>query len=136
MELVGKYNDIIFYNDSIATIPEAAMNAVNSLKKVNTLIIGGMDRGIDYSGFVDFLKSCSVENIICMPDTGTRIMKELANDKKTYEAKDIEEAVDIAKKVTAKDMICLLSPAASSYGFYKNFEERGNRYKEHIKKNN
>ncbi|MBQ6840731.1 MAG: UDP-N-acetylmuramoyl-L-alanine--D-glutamate ligase [Bacilli bacterium] len=136
MELVGKYNDIIFYNDSIATIPDAAMNAVNSLGNVNTLIIGGMDRGIDYSGFITYLKECDVENIICMPDTGIKIMQEIKDVKKTYEAKDIETAVDIAKKVTKKDAICLLSPAASSYGFYKNFEERGDRYKEHIKKNN
>jgi len=134
MELVGTYNDIIFYNDSIATIPDAAINAIKSLGNVNTLIIGGMDRGIDYSGFVDFLNSCDVENIICMPETGTKLMKDIT--KKTYEAMDVETAVDIAKKVTKKNTICLLSPAASSYGFYSNFEERGNRYKEHIKKEN
>jgi len=136
MEKVGTYNGITFYNDSIATIPQAAQNAVKALGNVNTLIIGGMDRGIDYDGFIQFLKDCDVENIICMPDTGYKIREFIKDDKKTYLAKDIETAVDIAKKVTKKDMICLLSPAASSYGFYKNFEERGDRFKEHVKKNN
>ena len=134
MENVGVAKGITFYNDSIATIPDAAINAVESLGDVNTLIIGGMDRGIDYSQFIDYLKTCKVENIICMPDTGYKIMDKIKDDKKTYEAIDIEKAVDIAIKVTKKDAVCLLSPAASSYGFYKNFEERGERYKEQIKK--
>lgn len=42
---------------------------------------------------------------------------------------NLEEAVKIAKKVTKKDTICLMSPAASSYGYFKNFEERGNIFK-------
>lgn len=133
MEKVGTYNEITFYNDSIATIPDAAMNAVNSLKNVNTLIIGGKDRGIDYTGFIEFIKMCNVENIICMPDTGYKIYEEIKGVKKAYKAENIEKAVDIAFDVTQKGESCLLSPAASSYGFYKNFEERGDRYKEHIK---
>ena len=68
-----------------------------------------------------------------MPDTGLQIMKKLDKLKKTYEAIDIEKAVDIAMEVTEKHTICLLSPAASSYGFYKNFEERGDRYKARIR---
>ena len=54
MELVGKYNDIIFYNDVIATIPEATINACKALGNVNTLIFGGLDRNIKYDEFVDF----------------------------------------------------------------------------------
>jgi len=133
MEKVGTFKDITFYNDSIATIPDAAINAVKSLGNINTLIIGGKDRGIDYNGFIAFLKACYVENIICMPDTGVKIMEAIKDNKKTYYAENIEKAVDIAFEVTKKNTSCLLSPAASSYGFYKNFEERGDRFKEHIK---
>lgn len=134
LELVGKYNDVIYYNDSISTIPETCINAVDALKDVNTLIIGGMDRGIDYNKLIMYLRMSSIENIICMPDTGIKIMNEIKDVKKTYEVKGVEEAVEIANKVTRKGTICLLSPAASSYNLYKNFEERGRLFKEAVRK--
>lgn len=128
LEYVGKYNDIEYYNDSIATIPEATINGIETLKNVNTVIIGGKDRGVDLLGLIDYLKTSNVENIICLPKTGHDMAKQLKN-KKTYIVNNLEEAVNIAKKVTQKNTICLLSPAASSYGYFKNFEERGNLYK-------
>ena len=134
MELVGTYNDITYYNDSIATIPEATINAIMALEKVDTLIVGGMDRHINYDEFIEFLKKDNLRNIICMPDTGNYIYEKVKDYKNAILVKTIEEAVDTAKKITKKGSICLLSPAASSYGFYKNFEERGNRFKEHVKK--
>ena len=134
LEYVGKYNDIEYYNDSIATIPEATINGIETLKNVNTVIIGGKDRGVDLSGLVDYLKTSNVENIICLPKTGHDMAKQLKN-KKTYTVNNLEEAVCIAKKVTQKNTICLLSPAASSYGYFKNFEERGNLYKSLVRKN-
>lgn len=133
LEFVGKYNDILFYDNSIATIPMATVEGVKALRDVDTLIIGGMDRGIDYSEFIDYLNNCNVRNIICMPKTGHDIAKKIKKGK-SYIVENLEEAVEIAKKVTKKDGICLLSPAAASYGFFKNFEERGNLFKELIKK--
>ena len=133
MELVGTYNEITYYNDSIATIPNATINGIEALSNVNTIIIGGKDRGIDYSLLKEYLINSEIENIVCLPDTGYTIGKEITN-KNVYYVKTVEEAVDIAREVTKKNTICLLSPAASSYGFYKNFEERGNRFKEYIRK--
>ena len=128
LEFVGKYNDIEFYDNSIATIPMATIEAVKALKEVDTLIIGGMDRGIDYTEFIDFLNNSDIRNFICMPKTGHDIAKKL-NKNKCYIVDTMEEAVDTAKKVTQKGKICLLSPAAASYGFFKNFEEKGDIYK-------
>ena len=133
MELVGTYNEITYYNDSIATIPNATINGIEALSNVNTIIIGGKDRGIDYSLLKEYLINSEIENIVCLPDTGYTIGKEITN-KNVHYVKTVEEAVDIAREVTKKNTICLLSPAASSYGFYKNFEERGNRFKEYIRK--
>lgn len=134
LELVGKYEDIIFYNDTIATIPEATISGIEALKKVNTLIFGGMDRGIDYSGFVSYLEKSNIENLICMPSTGIKIGKMINNKNKNIIFVDtLEEAVKEAKRVTKKDMICLLSPSAPSYEFYKNYIEKGNDYKRLIK---
>lgn len=134
LELVGTYQDIIYYNDTIATIPAATINGIEALKKVNTLIFGGMDRHIDYEEFITYLKNCDVENLICMPTTGYHIGKLLEQDKKVFYADTLEKAVEIAKKVTKKNMICLLSPAASSYEYFKNFEEKGNAYKDLVRK--
>ena len=133
LEFVGEYNGILYYDNSIATIPKATIEAVKALKNVDTLIIGGMDRGLDYTDFVKFLNESDISNIICMPKTGHDIAKNL-KDGRAYVVNTLDEAVEIAKKHTTKGRVCLLSPAAASYGFFKNFEEKGNIYKELVKK--
>lgn len=134
LEYVTTKDNVAYYDDSISTIGETTIEGIKALKKVNTLILGGMDRKIDYSNLEDFiLDEPNLENLILMPDTGTRIYKELeekGNTKKCYLVDNLEEAVKKAKEVTKKDTICLFSPAAASYGFFKNFEERGNKFKE------
>lgn len=137
LEFVKNVNGVDYYDNSIATIPMATIEAVEALKNVNTLIIGGMDRGIDYTSFVDFLYNSNIENIICMPKTGydiadkleNKIVKNNINNIHIYKTETLQEAVEISKKVTKKNMICLLSPAAASYGFFKNFEEKGDLFK-------
>ena len=134
MELVGTYNDITFYNDSIATIPEAVINACKTLENVDTLIFGGQDRGIDYTSLINYLNEGNVKNLICMPTTGFNIADKLTNKNiNIYKIDTLEEAVAKAFEVTDKNKICLLSPAAPSYEYYKNFEEKGNAYKNLIK---
>lgn len=134
LENIGEKDGVTYYDDSISTCSETTIQALCSLENVGTILIGGMDRGIDYSPLTDFLKSCHVPNIIFMYDTGKRIMSMLENaDHKCtlYFAKDLAEGVSLAKSVTPKGSICLLSPAAASYGFFKNFEERGDKFKEY-----
>lgn len=130
MEFVGKYNNILYYNDSIATIPESTINTIQTLKNVSTLIIGGMDRKIDFTSFIKFLNESSIQNIICLPITGHIIADKIDNKAiNVFKVSNMIEAVDVAKKNTEKNKICLLSPAAASYGVYKNFQERGNEFK-------
>lgn len=130
MEFVGVFDGIQYYNDSIATIPASTINCIETLKNVDTLIIGGKDRGIDYTEFANFLSKSNIKNLICLPDTGWNIADMVINaDMKIYKVEDMYMAVDCAKRATRKNSICLLSPAASSYGFFKNFEERGNLFK-------
>lgn len=137
MEYVGEFRHIHFYNDSIATAQEAVISAVKALKKVDTLILGGMDRGLNYQPLVDFLRQSEVRNILLLPNTEqafTRLFNEAPFSQKLIPVANMADAVDVAFEVTAKDHICLLSPAAASYGFYKNFEERGADYCNLIKK--
>ena len=129
MEYMGKIKGIDYYIDTLATIPEATKEAINTLENVNTLVFGGMDRGISYDGFVEFLNHTSIKHFICMPTTGHEIGKCLSQDR-TYFVDTLEEAVKLVKKVTDKDTICLFSPAAASYEYFKNYQEKGDRFKE------
>ena len=135
MEYVGNFDGVDYYNDSIATIPEATINCIEALQHVNTLIVGGKDRGVSLEDFISYLRQCDIQNILCLPKTGEYIKEGLENIDNKYvkEVADMKEAVEVAKKVTQKGMICLLSPAASSYGYFKNFQERGNLFKEYVK---
>lgn len=133
MEFVANINGVDYYNDSIATIPESTIDAINAIKNVNTIIVGGKDRGVNLTELINFLKTSDIENIICLPKTGEYIKEGLeSSNKKVYFTNELEEAVNIAKKVTKKNTVCLLSPAASSYGYFKNFEERGKLFKKYV----
>lgn len=136
MEYVGTFKDIKFYNDCIATIPHAVMCAVEALEDVDTLIIGGMDRGLDYSEFEKELAESKIGNLICLPETGHKTadaVAKLPNSLNIIKVADLPQAVEKAYEVTKKGKTCLLSPAASSYNRYKNFEEKGTHYKELVK---
>lgn len=134
MEFVGIINGVEYYNDSIATIPQATMNAVNALKNVNTIIVGGNDRGVDLTELINFLREQNtIENIICLPKTGEYIKQGLENSgKNVVFMENLKDVVKYAMEVTKKNTSCILSPAASSYGYFKNFEERGRLFKEYI----
>ncbi len=132
MEYVGVVNGVTYYNDSIATIPTAVMGAVKAIGNVDTHIFGGLDRGIDYTDFIEFLKSNNVNNLIGLPETGHTIIEELKKQgctKNMLCAKDMADAVKSADEFTEKGKSCLFSPAAASYNYYKNFEEKGKHYK-------
>jgi len=137
IEYIGTYKGVKYYNDSISTIPEATIEAVKTLKDVNTIILGGFDREIDYKKLSDFIISSDIENLIFMGNAGIRI-KELVElnikNKKSYIVKNLEEAVIISAQRTKIGKTCLLSPAAASYDMFKNFEDRGNQFKQLVKK--
>ncbi len=135
LEYVGTVNGVLYYNDSIATIPEATICSIKALKNVNTLIVGGKDRGVNLQNLIEFLKNSEISNVICMPTTGEYIAEGLKNSRKNVvKVSTMEEAVNKAKEFTEKEKICLLSPAAASYGFFKNFKERGEIFKRNVLK--
>jgi len=134
LEYVGKFSGIHFYNDSIATIPEATIEAIKTLGQVDTLILGGKDRGINYTHLVRFLMGSSVRNIILIGDVGNKLLQLLRKDQKTetrlFLIHSFDEIPEIVRQHTLREGICLLSPAASSYGLFSNFEERGRVFKQ------
>ena len=135
LEYVTEKNGITYYNDSISTIPQATLEALKALKTVQTLILGGMDRGIDYSPLVEQIGEYEVKNIAFVGEAGRRMhkeMKEKANDYNVLLSDDYKEIISWCATNTEKNKICLLSPAASSYDMFTNFEHRGEVFKKLI----
>lgn len=132
LQYVGCVDGIKYYDDSISTICDTTIQALTSLKDTDTVIIGGMDRGIEYQELISFLSEHEVPNIILMEATGKRIYQEIKENYPDFKSMEriqlvehLEDAVNLAKKVTRQGKSCVMSPAAASYGIFKNFEERG-----------
>lgn len=137
LQLVGTHSGISFYNDSLATIPEATIAALDMLgDKVATLIVGGYDRGIRLGSLVARIRESKIRNLILFPTTGKIILKELeaAYEKegghmpKCFLAQTMAEAVQLSYEHTPKRKICLLSPAASSFNMFRDYKHRGEEF--------
>lgn len=116
--------DIEFYDDSISTTPESAIAAIKALENVDTIILGGVDRGYDFSKLEMTLREYGVRNLILFPNSGNQmVVNEVGFN--ILRTSNMDEAVTFAFKYTAGGKSCVLSPAAPSYNLYKNFEERG-----------
>lgn len=144
LEYIGTVDGVRYYDDSISTICDTTIQALKSVPDVETIIIGGMDRGIDYTDLIEFLSTDRVSNIILMYDTGLRIYNEIKilldenkfiNFQRVHIVEDLEQAVKMAKTLTKVGKSCVMSPGAASYGIFKNFEDRGNVYRELVKCN-
>ena len=139
MERVGEYRGITWYDDSISTIPAAAIAAVKALGRVDTLILGGFDRGIDYTPLVDFLKDAPLRNVVFVGKAGKRIYNQLSTFNfqfSTLLEDDYTKIVPWCAEHTPQGGVVLLSPAAASYDAFRNFEHRGDFFREQILKLN
>jgi UDP-N-acetylmuramoylalanine--D-glutamate ligase len=135
LEFVCLKDGVEYYNDSISTIAQTTIAALNSLGGVQTLILGGKDRGVDYSELENILIDYKdLKNIAFVGVAGRRI-KDLINENPEKKSQflvsdNYKEIVNWCKKNTKKGKKVLLSPAASSYDMFTNFEERGRVFKE------
>jgi len=119
--------EIEFYDDSISTTPESAIAAIKALENVDTIMLGGVNRGYDFSNLEKTLREYGVRNLVLFPNSGKQMILDEA-DFNVLHTSSMDEAVAFAFKHTAEGKSCVLSPAAPSYNLYKNFEERGNKY--------
>ena len=131
---LGENGRLLFVDDSISTIPEStiAALAVYAGREI-TVIVGGYDRGIDYGKLVDTLSSGAAKAVICLGESGKRIygqtLAALARRSDAScsirEARSMAEAISYARQITPAGGVVLLSPAAPSYGVYRDYVERG-----------
>ncbi len=134
LEYIGTKNGVDYYDDSISTTVESTINALESIENAKTILLGGMERGIDYTNLVEYLKTKKLDHIILMYDSGQRIYNLLKerNVENTIYIETLEEATKYVLENAQENTACLLSPASASYGYFKNFEERGDKYKMYI----
>lgn len=129
LEYVGTYNGISYYDDSISTVPQTTIAALKALPKVNILLVGGMDRGVDYTPLEKVLETADLKRVYLMYGAGKRIAKELGNCKaEIIVMDDLASVMDHVKRYGIVGDTVLLSPAASSYDAFKNFEARGDYF--------
>lgn len=129
LQPLGEHGGVFWVNDSFATAPEATIAALEALKEdVDTLIVGGFDRGVSYEGLAEYLDASAVANIVFVPDTGDTIKAAMHSHKNTYQTADMQQAVAWAAKHTAPGKTVLLSPASPSFNLFKDFVVRGEAF--------
>lgn len=125
LEYCGRVDGIDYYDDSISTIPEAAIRAAGSVPNAGTVLIGGMDRGIEYDILTDFIRQHPEIQFILAYASGKRILESVKDCPNVHYVEDLAAQVELAKRITPKGRAVIMSNAAASYGYFKNFEERG-----------
>jgi UDP-N-acetylmuramoyl-L-alanine---L-glutamate ligase len=134
---LGEIGGVLFVDDSISTIPESTLAALAVYAGRDiTVILGGHDRGIDYGKLVENAVAGAAKAVICLGDSGERIYS-LARAVATrrdnvacniHRAQSMKDAIVYARQVTPPGGVVLLSPAAPSYGHYRDYIERGHDF--------
>ena len=133
MEFVAKVNGIEFINDSKATNINAAWFALESMEKPTVWIVGGVDKGNDYSELFE-LATQKVKAIVCLGLDNQKIIEAFKDKVEVIvEAKSANEAVSFAYQLAGKDDAVLLSPACASFDLFSSYEDRGQQFKQAVR---
>lgn len=135
IEYVTTINDIEFYNDSKGTNPDASIKAVEAMKRPICIIAGGYDKGSDFTEWIDTFKG-RVKFVAVIGAVKDKITDTLDKAGFTnYKTADtFEEAIDLCYKNAVPGDCVLLSPACASWDMFKSYEQRGEIFKEYVKK--
>ncbi len=136
LEFIREINGVKWYNDSIGTSPTRTIAGLNSFDEKIVLIAGGYDKHLDYTPIGKPIVD-NVSKLILMGDTAekidTAVRNELERQSKTmpiYKCSTLEEVIKKAKEIAEEGEIVLFSPASASFDMFKNFAERGDKFKQ------
>ncbi len=132
LEFVAEKNGIKFYNDSFSTTPESTIAALESFTENIVVILGGSSKNSDFTFLAEKINTAkNIKAVVLVGEEGKRIKELIKNPKFTIleGAQNMEEIVSQAKSVAESGDVVLLSPACASFGMFKNYKERGERYK-------
>ena len=138
LEMVRRWHDAAWYNDSIATAPERTMAAIRSFNEPLVLLLGGRDKNLPWSELAELVHQ-RVDHLIVFGEAAPKILQALGpqvRGRRPYSlavASGLQEAVQAAATVADPGMVVLLSPGGTSYDEFNDFEERGERYRQWVK---
>lgn len=135
------FGGIFFYDDRLATIPEAAVAALQTVgSTVQTMFLGGSDRKQDFTQLAEVVVDSGVRNVILFPETGKRIWKSIqkanttGRDIQSFNVESMDEAVRLAYQYTSPGKAVLMSNASPSFGLFKDYRDKAEQYLKAIKK--
>ncbi|ALM49712.1 UDP-N-acetylmuramoylalanine--D-glutamate ligase [Flavobacterium psychrophilum] len=129
LENVLKIQNVQYINDSKATNINSTFYALDSMKTPTVWIVGGVDKGNDYSELMSLVRE-KVKAIVCLGVDNRKIMDAFSNVVDVMvETSSMAEAVKVAQKLAEKGDTVLLSPACASFDLFENYEERGKQFK-------
>jgi UDP-N-acetylmuramoylalanine--D-glutamate ligase len=136
LQSIGERDGLRFVNDSISSAPVATVAAVETFSgQMVTLLVGGLDRGLDWTPYMDRIRASQPNAVIGIPDNGARIIREMRRsgaspESGLHESQDLAEAVMLARKITPAGGIVLLSPGAPSFPRFHDYRDRGRQFAE------
>jgi UDP-N-acetylmuramoylalanine--D-glutamate ligase len=134
LQFIGEKNGIRYVNDSISTTPVSVGAALNTIENEGVvLLLGGMDRGLDWSGFARSITNGAPHAIITMPDSGRRVLDSLRTagvelKGGLHAVSGLKQAVMLAEKLVPEKGCILLSPGAPSFPQFRDFADRGEQF--------
>ena len=136
LEKVTIKKGVEYYNDSFSTIPESTITAIKAFNKPIILLAGGADKGSDFSGLAKIVKQ-KVKALILFKGLATprlkrEIIKSGFNPKNIFEVDNMKKAVTQSQRQAKSGDIVLMSPAAASFGIFKNYKDRGKQFKQSV----
>ena len=134
LEKVGEYNNVAFINDSKATNLDATIKALESYDRPIIWIAGGVDKGNDYDVLLSHVQQ-KVKGIICLGRDNRKIVSAFKGHiREIKETIDVRRAVRNAFKLATPGDVILFSPACASFDLFENYADRGNKFREAVKK--
>ena len=134
LQTIGERGGVRFVNDSISSAPVATVAALEAFSGQRvTLLVGGLDRGLDWTPYMGKIRGNLLNAVIGIPDNGPRIIREMQRAKISpqrglHEAQDLAEAATLAQKLTPPGGIVLLSPGAPSFPRFDDYRDRGGQF--------
>ena len=140
IEFVEEIDGVKWYNDSASSSPSRTLSGINAFKEDIVLIAGGYDKNLDYTPLAKPIVD-KVKTLILIGQTSGKIYEVVKNELEEenrhldiYMCETLEETIPIAKKNASKGDVVLFSPASASFDMFKNFADRGNKFKELVRK--
>ncbi len=133
MESVGRVGGVEFVNDSKATNVDSALRAVESFDRPLVWILGGRDKGADWSSLRPALEGGRVRAVVTMGESAERIARALEGSVTLRRAAGMQEALRAARELARPGDVVLLSPACASFDLYRSYEERGDDFRSRVR---